>query len=71
MGRKRGKNRLKHRHIRQGRGKTPVASDTAGQVSPFDDLWFWLSLATIDFCALLGMGTGNGEEQTPDKENTE
>jgi hypothetical protein len=70
MGRKRLKNRLKHRHIRQGRGTIPMAGDKTGQVSPFDDPWFWLRLATIDFCALSGMGAGNSGEQTPDKENT-
>jgi hypothetical protein len=67
---KRLKNRLKHRHIRQGRGTIPVVSDKAGQTSPFADPWFWLSLVTVDFCVLLGMGADKNEEQTPDKENT-
>jgi hypothetical protein len=51
-------------------GKIPIVSHKARRISPFDDLWFWPGLATIDFCALLGMGASNGEEHTSDKENT-
>jgi hypothetical protein len=63
MGRKRLKHRLKRRVIRRGMKGMPK-----GQNNPFDDPWFWLSLATIDFYDFFGIWAGNTEEQPTNKE---
>ncbi|MFP3042214.1 hypothetical protein LQZ19_10400 [Treponema primitia] len=40
-----------------------------GSDNPFDDPYFWLSLATIDFCGLFGKTQKNSQPQSIDKEN--
>jgi hypothetical protein len=50
MGRKRLKNRLKHRVIRYGTKGISKDSPQKGHNTYFDAPWFWLNLATMDFC---------------------
>jgi hypothetical protein len=70
MGRKRSKNRLKRRVIRYETKGIPQGRPPKAKNNPFDSPWFWLSLATIDFCKAFGIGAGNTEEQTPNKEGS-
>jgi hypothetical protein len=67
MGRKRLKNRLKRQYIRQGRKKAPQTGPQNVQGNPFNDLWFWLRLATIDFSGLFGITIPNHEEEPSNK----
>ncbi|GMO69727.1 MAG: hypothetical protein Ta2A_18000 [Treponemataceae bacterium] len=68
MGRKRLKNRLIRRVIRYGKKGIPKDSPQKRQDNPFDDPWFWLNIAMMDFCGFFGIGADTQRDSRPNKE---